>query len=171
MQRREQTWLNKDDKLELCQRGRAANLIKGTWRKPDSRNSKLLRDYRFCHNQVWTESVCARSVQKLSEFLQSDEIGDDSWRNGDMSISFEAGKKHMGTVSVAEAHLLKTVKKMRFPMPNFSPLSAEISFMLPLSRCLAELMEMEDNLNINLNIHYKVFILNCYVLHLLSART
>ncbi|XP_029681721.1 ATP-binding cassette sub-family C member 9 isoform X3 [Takifugu rubripes] len=39
------------------------------------------------------------SVQKLSEFLQSDEIGDDSWRNGDMSISFEAGKKHMGTTT------------------------------------------------------------------------
>ncbi|XP_042371610.1 ATP-binding cassette sub-family C member 9-like, partial [Plectropomus leopardus] len=36
------------------------------------------------------------SVQKLSEFLQSDEIGDDSWRNGDMSVSMEAGKKHPG---------------------------------------------------------------------------
>ncbi|KAI2665426.1 ATP-binding cassette sub-family C member 9 [Labeo rohita] len=29
------------------------------------------------------------SVQKLSEFLQSDEIGDDSWRNGEMSMSLE----------------------------------------------------------------------------------
>uniref|UniRef100_A0AAV2IUV2 ATP-binding cassette, sub-family C (CFTR/MRP), member 9 n=1 Tax=Knipowitschia caucasica TaxID=637954 RepID=A0AAV2IUV2_KNICA len=37
------------------------------------------------------------SVQKLGEFLQSDEIGDDSWRNGDMPVPFEAGKKHMGT--------------------------------------------------------------------------
>uniref|UniRef100_A0A3Q4HJ35 ATP-binding cassette, sub-family C (CFTR/MRP), member 9 n=1 Tax=Neolamprologus brichardi TaxID=32507 RepID=A0A3Q4HJ35_NEOBR len=36
------------------------------------------------------------SVQKLGEFLQSDEIGDDSWRNGDISVSFEAGKKPMG---------------------------------------------------------------------------
>uniref|UniRef100_A0AAY4EWL5 ATP-binding cassette, sub-family C (CFTR/MRP), member 9 n=1 Tax=Denticeps clupeoides TaxID=299321 RepID=A0AAY4EWL5_9TELE len=27
------------------------------------------------------------SVQKLGEFLQSDEIGDDSWRNGEMSVS------------------------------------------------------------------------------------
>uniref|UniRef100_A0A674DQU2 ATP-binding cassette, sub-family C (CFTR/MRP), member 9 n=1 Tax=Salmo trutta TaxID=8032 RepID=A0A674DQU2_SALTR len=36
------------------------------------------------------------SVQKLGEFLQSDEIGDDSWRNGDMSVSLEACKKHPG---------------------------------------------------------------------------
>lgn len=115
--------------------------------------------------------MCARSVQKLSEFLQSDEIGDDSWRNGDMSMSFEAGKKHMGAVSVAEAHLLKTAKKKTFSRPNFSLVSAEISIMLHLSRCLAELMSMEVNLNIKLNIHYKVFILNCYALHLLSART
>lgn len=46
--------------------------------------------------------VCVHSVQKLSEFLQSDEIGDDCWRNGDMSVSFEAGKKHLGVVSVDE---------------------------------------------------------------------
>uniref|UniRef100_A0A4W5LVL4 Uncharacterized protein n=1 Tax=Hucho hucho TaxID=62062 RepID=A0A4W5LVL4_9TELE len=39
------------------------------------------------------------SVQKLGEFLQSDEIGDDSWRNGDMSVSLEACKKHPGAVS------------------------------------------------------------------------
>lgn len=44
--------------------------------------------------------VCVHSVQKLGEFLQSDEIGDDSWRNGDMSVSFEAGKKPMGMVSL-----------------------------------------------------------------------
>uniref|UniRef100_A0A8C9ZKY6 ATP-binding cassette, sub-family C (CFTR/MRP), member 9 n=1 Tax=Sander lucioperca TaxID=283035 RepID=A0A8C9ZKY6_SANLU len=42
------------------------------------------------------------SVQKLSEFLQSDEIGDDSWRNGDTSVSMEAGKKHLGVVGVNE---------------------------------------------------------------------
>uniref|UniRef100_A0A7N6ADS9 ATP-binding cassette, sub-family C (CFTR/MRP), member 9 n=1 Tax=Anabas testudineus TaxID=64144 RepID=A0A7N6ADS9_ANATE len=40
------------------------------------------------------------SVQKLGEFLQSDEIGDDSWRNGDMSVSLEGGKKHLGAVSL-----------------------------------------------------------------------
>uniref|UniRef100_A0A673L261 ATP-binding cassette sub-family C member 9-like n=1 Tax=Sinocyclocheilus rhinocerous TaxID=307959 RepID=A0A673L261_9TELE len=34
------------------------------------------------------------SVQKLSEFLQSDEIGDDSWRNAEMSMSLEVGKKY-----------------------------------------------------------------------------
>ncbi|CAB1346304.1 unnamed protein product, partial [Coregonus sp. 'balchen'] len=39
------------------------------------------------------------SVQKLGEFLQSDEIGDDSWRNGDMSVSLEACKKHPGAVN------------------------------------------------------------------------
>uniref|UniRef100_A0A8C2BTN6 ATP-binding cassette, sub-family C (CFTR/MRP), member 9 n=1 Tax=Cyprinus carpio TaxID=7962 RepID=A0A8C2BTN6_CYPCA len=32
------------------------------------------------------------SVQKLSEFLQSDEIGDDSWRNGEMSMCLEFAK-------------------------------------------------------------------------------
>ncbi|KAM6895582.1 ATP-binding cassette sub-family C member 9 [Xenentodon cancila] len=36
------------------------------------------------------------SVQKLGEFLQSDEIGDDCWRNGDISVSLDAGKKHLG---------------------------------------------------------------------------
>ncbi|XP_052411047.1 ATP-binding cassette sub-family C member 9-like isoform X4 [Carassius gibelio] len=34
------------------------------------------------------------SVQKLSEFLQSDEIGDDSWRNGEMPMSPEVCKKY-----------------------------------------------------------------------------
>lgn len=53
----------------------------------------------------WIESVCLRSVQKLSEFLQSDEIGDDSWKNGDVSMSFEAGRKHVGMVGVDEARL------------------------------------------------------------------
>ncbi|XP_031438241.1 ATP-binding cassette sub-family C member 9 isoform X5 [Clupea harengus] len=36
------------------------------------------------------------SVQKLGEFLQSDEIGDDSWRNGDTSVSLETCRKHTG---------------------------------------------------------------------------
>lgn len=68
---------------------------------------------------MWIESVCLCSVQKLSEFLQSDEIGDDSWKNGDMSISFEPGKKHMGMVSVDEADLSKKEKKKMFLRPNF----------------------------------------------------
>lgn len=46
--------------------------------------------------------ACLCSVQKLGEFLQSDEIGDDSWRNGDMPVSLEAGKKHYGVVSVGK---------------------------------------------------------------------
>ncbi|XP_048874207.1 ATP-binding cassette sub-family C member 9 isoform X1 [Brienomyrus brachyistius] len=36
------------------------------------------------------------SVQKLGEFLQSDEIGEDSWRNGDVSVSLDSCKKHPG---------------------------------------------------------------------------
>ncbi|XP_074050394.1 ATP-binding cassette sub-family C member 9 isoform X3 [Macrotis lagotis] len=36
------------------------------------------------------------SVQKLNEFLLSDEIGDDSWRNGEGSVTFESCKKHPG---------------------------------------------------------------------------
>uniref|UniRef100_A0AAY4EVS2 ATP-binding cassette, sub-family C (CFTR/MRP), member 9 n=1 Tax=Denticeps clupeoides TaxID=299321 RepID=A0AAY4EVS2_9TELE len=44
------------------------------------------------------------SVQKLGEFLQSDEIGDDSWRNGEMSVSLDSCKKHSGVVS-AHTHI------------------------------------------------------------------
>ncbi|XP_043823934.1 ATP-binding cassette sub-family C member 9 isoform X2 [Dromiciops gliroides] len=36
------------------------------------------------------------SVQKLNEFLLSDEIGDDSWRSGEGSVAFESCKKHTG---------------------------------------------------------------------------
>ncbi|KAF4802501.1 ATP-binding cassette sub-family C member 9 [Turdus rufiventris] len=36
------------------------------------------------------------SVQKLNEFLLSDEIGDDSWRGGDSSLPYESCKKHTG---------------------------------------------------------------------------
>lgn len=39
------------------------------------------------------------SVQKLGEFLQSEEIGDDSWRNGDMAMAYEPNKKFYGGVS------------------------------------------------------------------------
>lgn len=46
--------------------------------------------------------MCLVSVQKLSEFLQSDEIGDDSWKNGDVSMSLEGGRKHTGMVSADE---------------------------------------------------------------------
>uniref|UniRef100_A0A8C2BYD3 ATP-binding cassette, sub-family C (CFTR/MRP), member 9 n=1 Tax=Cyprinus carpio TaxID=7962 RepID=A0A8C2BYD3_CYPCA len=46
------------------------------------------------------------SVQKLSEFLQSDEIGDDSWRNGEMSMCLEFGKKYKyhGDVSMKRSY-------------------------------------------------------------------
>ncbi|KAJ7329252.1 hypothetical protein JRQ81_015426 [Phrynocephalus forsythii] len=36
------------------------------------------------------------SVQKLNEFLISDEIGDDSWRNGDRALPYEPCEKHPG---------------------------------------------------------------------------
>lgn len=54
------------------------------------------------------------SVQKLGEFLQSDEIGDDSWRNGDMSVSFEAGKKPMGMTKA-----INRKQPMRYQMDNY----------------------------------------------------
>ncbi|KAL3977112.1 hemicentin [Sarotherodon galilaeus] len=54
------------------------------------------------------------SVQKLGEFLQSDEIGDDSWRNGDISVSFEAGKKHMGMTKA-----INRKQPMRYQMDNY----------------------------------------------------
>uniref|UniRef100_A0A673APS5 ATP-binding cassette, sub-family C (CFTR/MRP), member 9 n=1 Tax=Sphaeramia orbicularis TaxID=375764 RepID=A0A673APS5_9TELE len=54
------------------------------------------------------------SVQKLGEFLQSDEIGDDSWRNGDMSMCFEAVKKHMGATKA-----INRKQPMRYQMDNY----------------------------------------------------
>ncbi|XP_074182040.1 ATP-binding cassette sub-family C member 9 isoform X5 [Rhinolophus sinicus] len=39
------------------------------------------------------------SVQKLNEFLLSDEIGEDSWRTGESSVPFESCKKHTGVVT------------------------------------------------------------------------
>uniref|UniRef100_A0A8C2BVI8 ATP-binding cassette, sub-family C (CFTR/MRP), member 9 n=1 Tax=Cyprinus carpio TaxID=7962 RepID=A0A8C2BVI8_CYPCA len=56
------------------------------------------------------------SVQKLSEFLQSDEIGDDSWRNGEMSMCLEFGKKYKyhGDVSTKVIN-----RKDRYRMDNY----------------------------------------------------
>nr|XP_046235528.1 ATP-binding cassette sub-family C member 9 isoform X2 [Scatophagus argus] len=54
------------------------------------------------------------SVQKLGEFLQSDEIGDDSWRNGDISVSFEAGKKHQGLTKA-----INRKQPVRYQMDNY----------------------------------------------------
>ncbi|KAJ0012653.1 hypothetical protein NQD34_016987 [Periophthalmus magnuspinnatus] len=54
------------------------------------------------------------SVQKLGEFLQSDEIGDDSWRNGNMPVPFEAGKKHMGTTKA-----INRKHPIRYQMDNY----------------------------------------------------
>ncbi|XP_060936365.1 ATP-binding cassette sub-family C member 9 [Limanda limanda] len=54
------------------------------------------------------------SVEKLGEFLQSDEIGDDSWRNGDMSVSFEAGKKNLGMTKA-----INRKQPMRYQMDNY----------------------------------------------------
>ncbi|KAK1906942.1 ATP-binding cassette sub-family C member 9, partial [Dissostichus eleginoides] len=54
------------------------------------------------------------SVEKLNEFLQSDEIGDDSWRNGDMSVSMEAGKKHSGGTKA-----INRKQPIRYQMDNY----------------------------------------------------
>uniref|UniRef100_A0A3P9NNP0 ATP-binding cassette, sub-family C (CFTR/MRP), member 9 n=1 Tax=Poecilia reticulata TaxID=8081 RepID=A0A3P9NNP0_POERE len=56
------------------------------------------------------------SVQKLGEFLQSDEIGDDSWRNGDISVSLDVGKKHLGMVSTKA---INRKQPMRYQMDNY----------------------------------------------------
>ncbi|KAA0720963.1 ATP-binding cassette sub-family C member 9 [Triplophysa tibetana] len=54
------------------------------------------------------------SVQKLSEFLQSDEIGDDSWRNGEMSMPLESGKKYKYPGDTKAIN-----RKGRFRMDNY----------------------------------------------------
>ncbi|XP_061570965.1 ATP-binding cassette sub-family C member 9 isoform X1 [Cololabis saira] len=54
------------------------------------------------------------SVQKLGEFLQSDEIGDDSWRNGDISVSLDAGKKHLGMTKA-----INRKQPMRYQMDHY----------------------------------------------------
>ncbi|KAJ3612093.1 hypothetical protein NHX12_020370, partial [Muraenolepis orangiensis] len=53
-------------------------------------------------------------VQKLGEFLQSDEIGDDSWRNGDASVSLETNKKHPGATKA-----INRKQPMRYQMDNY----------------------------------------------------
>ncbi|XP_054876690.1 ATP-binding cassette sub-family C member 9 isoform X5 [Poeciliopsis prolifica] len=54
------------------------------------------------------------SVQKLGEFLQSDEIGDDSWRNGDISVPLDVGKKHLGMTKA-----INRKQPMRYQMDNY----------------------------------------------------
>ncbi|KAM8884578.1 ATP-binding cassette sub-family C member 9 isoform 2-T4 [Synchiropus picturatus] len=54
------------------------------------------------------------SVQKLGEFLQSDEIGDDSWRNGDISVPLDSGKKHLGGTKA-----INRKQPMRYQMDNY----------------------------------------------------
>ncbi|KAI4797430.1 hypothetical protein KUCAC02_025089 [Chaenocephalus aceratus] len=44
----------------------------------------------------------------------SDEIGDDSWRNGDMSVSMEAGKKHSGGTKAVNRK-----QPIRYQMDNY----------------------------------------------------
>ncbi|XP_052435495.1 ATP-binding cassette sub-family C member 9 isoform X4 [Carassius gibelio] len=52
------------------------------------------------------------SVQKLSEFLQSDEIGDDSWRNAEMPLEVGKKNKHHGITKVVN-------RKGRYRMDNY----------------------------------------------------
>ena len=92
--------------------------------------------------------VCVHSVQKLGEFLQSDEIGDDSWRNGDMSVSFEAGKKPMGMVSLE----LKSVNKTEHRQGKCQLTSPQL-------RCEAHLLGYEVK-NPNIYSVFKTDVLN-----------
>ncbi|XP_061922297.1 ATP-binding cassette sub-family C member 9 isoform X2 [Entelurus aequoreus] len=54
------------------------------------------------------------SVQKLGEFLQSDEIGDDSWRNGEMAVPSEGAKKHPGLTKA-----INRKQPLRYQMDNY----------------------------------------------------
>uniref|UniRef100_A0A6Q2ZQ65 ATP-binding cassette, sub-family C (CFTR/MRP), member 9 n=1 Tax=Esox lucius TaxID=8010 RepID=A0A6Q2ZQ65_ESOLU len=54
------------------------------------------------------------SVQKLGEFLQSDEIGEDSWRNGDMSVSLDTCTKHPGGTKA-----INRKRPLRYQMDNY----------------------------------------------------
>uniref|UniRef100_A0A3P8USD2 ATP-binding cassette, sub-family C (CFTR/MRP), member 9 n=1 Tax=Cynoglossus semilaevis TaxID=244447 RepID=A0A3P8USD2_CYNSE len=54
------------------------------------------------------------SVQKLGEFLQSDEIGDDSWRNGDICVPLDIGKKHPG-----QTKAINRKKPVWYQMDNY----------------------------------------------------
>ncbi|KAM9468251.1 ATP-binding cassette sub-family C member 9 isoform 1-T3 [Clarias gariepinus] len=54
------------------------------------------------------------SVQKLGEFLQSEEIGDDSWRNGDMPMAYESYKKSSGGTKV-----INRKQPLRYQMDNY----------------------------------------------------
>uniref|UniRef100_A0AAR2KA65 ATP-binding cassette, sub-family C (CFTR/MRP), member 9 n=1 Tax=Pygocentrus nattereri TaxID=42514 RepID=A0AAR2KA65_PYGNA len=56
------------------------------------------------------------SVQKLGEFLQSEEIGDDSWRNGDMPVSLESCKKHPGASPKTQRN---RKQPLRYQMDNY----------------------------------------------------
>ncbi|CAL8405255.1 unnamed protein product [Arctogadus glacialis] len=54
------------------------------------------------------------SVEKLGEFLQSDEIGDDSWRNGDVTVSLDTYKKHPGLTKA-----INRKQPMRYQLDNY----------------------------------------------------
>lgn len=55
------------------------------------------------------------SVQKLNEFLLSDEIGDDSWRGGDNSVAYESCKKHTGLHTKA----INRRQPLRYQLENY----------------------------------------------------
>uniref|UniRef100_A0A670KIV3 ATP binding cassette subfamily C member 9 n=1 Tax=Podarcis muralis TaxID=64176 RepID=A0A670KIV3_PODMU len=59
------------------------------------------------------------SVQKLNEFLISDEIGDDSWRNGDTALTCESCKKHTGLVSPSKA--INRKQPLKHQLDSYEP--------------------------------------------------
>lgn len=103
----ERKGLNKEDKLALAP---LVNVIKRKMEETWQQWIETLNSWETAGTGTLTCELCVRSVQKLGEFLQSDEIGDDSWRNGDMSVSFEAGKKHLGAVSLNDTTSVNTEK-------------------------------------------------------------
>ncbi|KAL0963117.1 hypothetical protein UPYG_G00349970 [Umbra pygmaea] len=95
-------------------------LIKGTTPSP-SETFAALALFHILVTPLFLLSTVVRfavkalvSVQKLGEFLQSDEIGEDSWRNGDMSVSLDTCTKHPGGTKV-----INRKQPMRYQMENY----------------------------------------------------
>ncbi|XP_039625641.1 ATP-binding cassette sub-family C member 9 isoform X1 [Polypterus senegalus] len=55
------------------------------------------------------------SVEKLGEFLMSDEIGDDSWRNGEMSVPLESCRKH----PTSHTKAINRKQPLRYQLDNY----------------------------------------------------
>ncbi|XP_062850775.1 ATP-binding cassette sub-family C member 9 isoform X2 [Trichomycterus rosablanca] len=95
------------------------------------------------------------SVQKLGEFLQSEEIGDDSWRNGDLAVTLESYKKSSG-----ETKVINRKQPLRYQMDNYDqpvrrllrPTETEDVAVKVISGCFTWGSNMSTLLDINISI-------------------